>query len=123
VTTGRLRASLAQFRKLYRAIRRPRWITSDSLVLNPALSPALFRDLLDQALESATTRLLVLAIRSDAGVSPWRLAHVARNLEALGQRGRRAALGLCTPSQALRALGLDSSPLRSPAARAMAFGG
>ena len=123
VTTGRLRASLARFRKLYRAIWRPRWITSDSLVLNPALSPALFRDLLDQALESATTRLLVLTIRSDAGVSPWRLAHVARNLEALGQSGRRAALGLCTPSQALRALGLDSSPLRSQTARAMAFGG
>ena len=120
VTTGRPRASLARLRKLYRAIRRPRWITSESLVLNPALSPALFRDLLDQALQSATTRVLVLTIRSDAGLSSWRLAHVARNLEALGRSGR-AALGLSTPSQALRALGLDTSR-RSPVAPAMAFG-
>ena len=121
VTTGRLRSSLARLRTVYRAIRRPRWITSESLVLNPALSPVLFRDLLDQALESAATRVLVLAIRSDAGRSAWRLAHVARNLEALGRGRRRAALGLCTPSQALGVLGLDPSR-RSPVAPVMAFG-
>jgi len=106
VTTGRLRPILARFRRLYRAILRPRWVTSDSLVLNPALSPPLFRDLLDQALKLSTTRLLVLAVRSDAGLTPQRLSHVSRNLEALGRTERRAALALCTPAEALGALGL-----------------
>ncbi len=116
VTTGRPRPRLARLRKLYRALLRPGWITSESLVLNPALSPMLFDDLLDQALELSATRVLVLAVRSDAGLTPWRLGHVCRNLESLGRPGRRAALALCTPAQALGALGLRL-PQRSPAAR------
>jgi hypothetical protein len=121
VTTGRPRPGLARLRSLYRAILRPRWITSESLALNPALSPPLFRDLLDQALESPATRLLVLAVRSDAGLTPWRLTHVTRNLEAVARVARRATLAFCTPAEALGALGLGA--LRwSPLAPARALG-
>jgi hypothetical protein len=114
VTTGRLRPSLARLRRFYRTILRPRWITSESLVLNPALSPPLFRDLLDQALASPATRLLVLGVRSDAGLTPWRLTRVSRNLEALARAGRRAALALCTPAEALVALGLGAASALTP---------
>ena len=113
VTTGRLRSSLALLRRLYRGILRPGWITPETLVLNPALSPPLFRDLLEQALGSAASRLLVLAVRSDAGLRRRQLGNVSRNLELLGRASRAAGLGLCTPAEALAALGLESASSRA----------
>jgi hypothetical protein len=108
VTTGRLRPGLARLRRLYRAIRRTRWVTSESLVLNPALHPRLFSQLIDRALESQATRLLVLAVRSEVGLGRARLANVRRNLEVLGDRPRGAELALCTPAEALAVLGLET---------------
>jgi hypothetical protein len=121
VTTGRLRPSLALVRRLYRGIRRPGWVTPAHLVLNPALSPLLFRDLLDRALASGA-RPLVLTVRSEAGLSPRRLANITRNLETLGSWRRGAELALCTPSEALTALGLEA-PSGDPMAGSVAAEG
>lgn len=119
VTTGRVRPSLERLRALYRAIRRPGWITSPRIVLNPALSPLLFRDLLDRTLESSATRLLVLAVRSDSGLSRRRLGNVCRNLVTLCRRRPRGGEPVfCTPAEALAALELEpgsSSPQTTPA--------
>jgi hypothetical protein len=117
VTTGRLRPSLALARRMYRAVLRPGWITPETLVLNPALSPPLFRDLLDQALARGGSSLLVLTVRSDAGLHGRQLRNVSRNLARLRRSAPTA--GLCTPEEALATLGLSPRPgaITPPAAR------
>jgi hypothetical protein len=108
VTTGRLRPSLGLVRKVYRALLRPGWITRATLVLNPALSPPLFRDLLEQALAHDDWPLLVLTVRSDVGLSGRQLRNVSQNMARLGRAAR--AVGLCTPAEGLAALGLAPRP-------------
>ena len=117
VTTGRLRPSLALARRMYRAVLRPGWITPETLVLNPALSPPLFRDLLDQALARGGSSLLVLTVRSDVGLHGRQLRNVSRNLARLRRSAPTA--GLCTPEEALATLGLSPRPgaITPPAAR------
>jgi len=102
---------------MYRAVLRPGWITPETLVLNPALSPPLFRDLLDQALARGGSSLLVLTVRSDAGLHGRQLRNVSRNLARLRRSAPTA--GLCTPEEALATLGLSPRPgaITPPAAR------
>src|SRR6185503_8773943 len=117
VTTGRPRPSLALVRRAYRAVLRPGWITPATLVLNPALRPLLFEDLLDQTLARTGPSLLVLTVRSDVGLRGRQLRNVSRNLARLGRASQGA--GLCTPAAALAALGLaprSGEPVRSLAA-------
>jgi hypothetical protein len=118
VTTGRLRPSLGLVRKAYRAVLRRGWITPETLVLNPALIPQLFDDLLDQALTRVGPSPLVLTVRSDVGLRRRQLRNVSRNLTRLGRASR--AVGFCTPAAALAALGL--APRSDVAVRSLAAG-
>ncbi len=107
VTTGRLPASVARLRALYRAVTHPRWRHIETLTLNPGLSPVFFRPLLRRVLAQPERRLLVLPVRSDAGRTRRRRGHVRRNLAQLLADGGPRRLAVCTPGEALAALGLE----------------